>query len=39
MDDVAGASFILESTLSGILSDQTPDGVVIAMYGGNACVQ
>ena len=39
MDDVAGASFILENTLSGILSDQTPDGVVIAMYGGNACVQ
>jgi len=39
MDDVAGASFTLESTLSGILSDQTPNGVVIAMYGGNACVQ
>jgi len=39
MDDVAGASFSLENTLSGILSDQTPDGVVIAMYGGNACVQ
>jgi hypothetical protein len=39
MDDVAGASFSLENTLSGILSDQTPNGVVIAMYGGNACVQ
>lgn len=36
-DEIVGPGFEIEATLSGTLSDDAPNGLVLALYGGTAC--
>ncbi|MEY4224226.1 MAG: hypothetical protein RIS33_1160 [Actinomycetota bacterium] len=36
-DEIFGPGFEIEATLTGTLSDDAPNGLVLALYGGTAC--